>query len=143
MRPKTLAIVVLASYTALDLALRWIWHCAGSGTALDLALRWIWHCAGSGTALDLALRWIWPAASPLVRPAADELAGGRRCFMGMGFWSMHYIGMLAYTLSVRALDNWPTVALSLVAAVLASAVALFVASLPNPPDAELPRRTGA
>ena len=48
--------------------------------------------------------------------------------MGSGIWSMHYIGMLAYSLPVAVFYDWPTVLLSLVAAVLASAVALFVVS---------------
>ncbi|HXB62830.1 MAG TPA: response regulator [Acidobacteriaceae bacterium] len=48
--------------------------------------------------------------------------------MGMGIWSMHYIGMLAYRLPVPVLYDWPTVLLSMVAAVSASAVALFVVS---------------
>jgi len=50
------------------------------------------------------------------------------CAMGMGIWSMHYIGMLAYSLPVAVFYNWPTVLCSLLAAVLASAVALFVVS---------------
>jgi PAS domain S-box-containing protein len=48
--------------------------------------------------------------------------------MGMGIWSMHYIGMLAYSLPVTVHYHWPTVLLSLVAAIFASAVALFVVS---------------
>jgi two-component system, sensor histidine kinase and response regulator len=48
--------------------------------------------------------------------------------MGLGIWSMHYIGMLALHLPVPVLYDWPTVVLSLLAAVLASAVALFVVS---------------
>src|SRR5580700_6023268 len=48
--------------------------------------------------------------------------------MGMGIWSMHYIGMLAYSLPVAVRYHWPTVLLSLVAAILASAVALVVVS---------------
>jgi PAS domain S-box-containing protein len=48
--------------------------------------------------------------------------------MGTGIWSMHYIGMLAYSLPVTVHYHWPTVLLSLVAAILASAVALFVVS---------------
>jgi two-component system sensor histidine kinase/response regulator len=48
--------------------------------------------------------------------------------MGMGIWSMHYIGMLAYSLPVTVRYHWPTVLLSLVAAILASAVALVVVS---------------
>ena len=48
--------------------------------------------------------------------------------MGVGIWSMHYIGMLAFSLPVPALYDWPTVLLSLIAAIFASAVALFVVS---------------
>jgi NO-binding membrane sensor protein with MHYT domain len=29
--------------------------------------------------------------------------------MGLGIWSMHYIGMLAFSLPVRVLYDWPTV----------------------------------
>jgi PAS domain S-box-containing protein len=55
------------------------------------------------------------------------LMGGAAA-MGIGIWSMHYIGMLAYSLPVPILYHWPTVLLSLLAATLASAVALFVVS---------------
>ena len=48
--------------------------------------------------------------------------------MGIGIWSMHYIGMLAFSLPFRILYDWPTVLLSLMAAVFASGVALFVVS---------------
>ena len=48
--------------------------------------------------------------------------------MGFGIWSMHYVGMLAFTLPVPVLYDLPTVILSLFAAVVASAVALFVVS---------------
>jgi len=41
---------------------------------------------------------------------------------------MHYIGMLAFRLPVPVQYDWPTVLLSLLAAVFASAVALFVVS---------------
>jgi PAS domain S-box-containing protein len=55
------------------------------------------------------------------------LVGGASA-MGIGVWSMHYIGMLAYSLPVPIFYHWPTVLLSLLAATLASAVALFVVS---------------
>src|ERR1700723_46191 len=55
------------------------------------------------------------------------LMGGAAA-MGMGIWSMHYIGMLAYSLPVPVSYHWPTVLLSLLAAMLASAVALFAVS---------------
>src|ERR1700722_9788152 len=77
-----------------------------SYAALDLG--------GRVTASRGKLRLIW-------------LAGGASA-MGMGIWSMHYIGMLAYTLPVPVLYDWPTVLLSLLAAVFASAIALFVVS---------------
>ncbi len=77
----------------------------------------------SFAALDLAGRTT--AASGRVRLA--WLAGGAMA-MGAGIWSMHYIGMLAFTLPVPVLYDWPTVLLSLIAAVFASAVALFVVS---------------
>jgi PAS domain S-box-containing protein len=55
------------------------------------------------------------------------LSGGAIA-MGTGIWSMHYIGMLAFRLPVEVLYDWPTVLLSLMAAIFASAVALFVVS---------------
>ena len=79
-------------------------------------------CA-SYAALDLAGRTT--AASGRIRMA--WLAGGAAA-MGLGIWSMHYIGMLAFTLPVPVSYDWPTVLLSLLAAVFASAVALFVVS---------------
>ncbi len=54
--------------------------------------------------------------------------GGGAIAMGFGIWSMHYIGMLAFTLPVLVSYDWPTVVVSLIAAILASGVALFVAS---------------
>jgi two-component system sensor histidine kinase/response regulator len=52
--------------------------------------------------------------------------GGGAFAMGLGIWAMHYMGMEAFHLPIPVLYNWPTVALSMVAAVLASAVALTV-----------------
>jgi PAS domain S-box-containing protein len=77
-----------------------------SYAALDLG--------GRVTASRGHLRYIW-------------LTGGAAA-MGMGIWSMHYIGMLAYNLPVAVRYDWPTVLWSLLAAVLSSAVALFVVS---------------
>lgn len=56
-----------------------------------------------------------------------RLSGGA-ISMGVGIWSMHYVGMLAFRLPIPVRYDWPTVLLSLLAAVLASAVALFVVS---------------
>jgi diguanylate cyclase (GGDEF)-like protein/PAS domain S-box-containing protein len=55
------------------------------------------------------------------------LTGGATA-MGVGIWAMHYIGMLAFSLPVPVLYDYPTVVLSLVAAVAASAVGLFTVS---------------
>src|SRR5258708_4591561 len=74
-------------------------------------------------ALDLAGRIT--AATGRVRLA--WLAGGATA-VGLGIWSMHYIGMLALKLPVPVFYDWPTVLLSLIAAVFASALALFVVS---------------
>src|ERR1700761_4266323 len=48
--------------------------------------------------------------------------------LGAGIWSMHYMGMEAFRLPVPVRYDWPTIVLSMVAAILASAVALFVVS---------------
>jgi len=77
----------------------------------------------SYAALDLAGRVT--AAGGWIR--AIWLLGGAGA-MGTGIWSMHYIGMLACTLPVPVAYHWPTVLLSLLAAILASAVALYVVS---------------
>jgi NO-binding membrane sensor protein with MHYT domain len=67
-------------------------------------------------ALDLAGRVT--AARGSIRLA--WLTGGAIA-MGLGIWSMHYIGMLAYSLPVTVLYDWPTVVASLLAAILARA----------------------
>src|ERR1700692_4545975 len=74
-------------------------------------------------ALDLAAR----VTSARGRARYLWLSGGATA-MGTGIWSMHYIGMLAFRLPVPVLYDWPTVLGSLMAAILASAVALFVVS---------------
>jgi PAS domain S-box-containing protein len=80
----------------------------------------------SYAALDLAGRVT--ATSGWTR--AVWLMGGAGA-MGTGIWSMHYIGMLAFVLPVPLAYHWPTVLLSLLAAILASVVALGVVSRPK------------
>lgn len=46
--------------------------------------------------------------------------------MGIGIWAMHYVGMQAFILPVPVLYDWPTVLLSLIAAILASGTALLL-----------------
>src|ERR1700704_5292446 len=78
----------------------------------------------SYTALDLAAR-LTAAVGRLARLL--WLIGGATA-MGIGIWSMHYIGMLAFSLPVTVEYDWPTVLLSLLAGILSSALALFVVS---------------
>jgi diguanylate cyclase (GGDEF)-like protein/PAS domain S-box-containing protein len=47
---------------------------------------------------------------------------------GLGIWAMHYIGMLAFRLPVPVLYHFPTVVLSLLVAILISAIALYTVS---------------
>src|SRR6266404_7557073 len=102
----------------------------GTGTAIIgsydhrlVALSVLIAVLASYAALDLAARVT--AATGRVRMV--WLAGGATA-MGVGIWSMHYIGMLAFSLPVPVLYDWPTVLLSLLAAVFAAAVALFIVS---------------
>jgi two-component system, sensor histidine kinase and response regulator len=55
------------------------------------------------------------------------LLGGASA-LGLGIWCMHYVGMEALRLPVPVLYDWPTVLLSMVAAVAASGIALFIVS---------------
>ena len=72
------------------------------------------NLAGRVTAAGRWIRVVW-------------LLGGAGA-MGTGIWSMHYIGMLACILPVPVAYHWPTVLLSLFAAILASVIALYVVS---------------
>lgn len=72
------------------------------------------HLGGRVTASRGRVRLMWLSGSSVT--------------MGLGIWAMHYVGMLAWTLPVVVLYDWPTVLASLLAAILASGVALFVAS---------------
>ncbi len=74
-------------------------------------------------ALDLAAR----VTAARGRARAAWLWGGAAA-MGIGIWSMHYVGMLALHLPVEIRYDLPTVGASLGAAVLSSAVALWVVS---------------
>jgi two-component system, sensor histidine kinase and response regulator len=99
-------MTMVGTYNHLMVALSVFIAMLASYAALDLA--------GRVTATQGKTRLAW-------------LCGGAIA-MGFGIWSMHYIGMLAFTLPVPVSYDWPTVLVSLIAAVLASGVALFVAS---------------
>lgn len=88
-----------------------------------IALSVIIAMSASYAALDMASR----TAATVGRPRHFWLAGGAFA-MGSGIWSMHYIGMLAFHLPIDVRYDLPLVALSLLAAILASAAALFVVS---------------
>ena len=77
----------------------------------------------SYAALDLAGR-----VTVTRGPARFAWLGGGASAMGLGIWSMHYIGMLAFRLPIPVWYNWPIVLLSLSAAILASVAALHVTS---------------
>ena len=77
----------------------------------------------SYSALDLAERVT--AARGTVRLA--WLISGSAA-MGIGIWSMHYTAMLAFQLPVPMWYHWPTVLLSLLSGIAASAIALFTVS---------------
>lgn len=74
-------------------------------------------------ALDLAGR----VTSARGRARLLWLCGGAIA-MGTGIWSMHYIGMEALRLPVVVFYNWPIVLVSMLSAILASGIALFVVS---------------
>ena len=96
---------------------------AGSYDPLVVALSVVIAISASYAALDLAAR---------VTTAQGWLRGawmtGGAIAMGIGIWSMHFTGMLAFSLPIPVGYHWPTVLLSLLVAVLASAFALYVVS---------------
>src|ERR1700716_1867927 len=100
------AVNLIGSYNYALVALSVLIAIVASYAALDLA--------GRVTAAGGWTRAVW-------------LLGGAGA-MGTGIWSMHYIGMLAFVLPVPVAYHWPTVLLSLFAAILASAIALYVVS---------------
>ena len=79
------AAALAGSYDYRLVALSVLIAMLASYAALDLA--------GRVTAARGRVRFIW-------------LTGGAAA-MGLGIWSMHYIGMLAYSLPVAVLYDWP------------------------------------
>src|SRR6195256_2153325 len=79
----------------------------------------------------IAMFWLYAALDLAGRVTAAGgwtrtvwLLGGASA-MGSGIWSMHYIGMLAFILPIPVAYHWPTVLLSLFAAILAAVIALY------------------
>src|ERR1700732_1192292 len=100
------AVNLIGSYNYALVALSVLIAMLASYAALDLA--------GRVTAAGGWIRAVWLL--------------GRAGAMGTGIWSMHYIGMLAFILPIPVAYHWPTVLLSLFAAILASVIALYVVS---------------
>lgn len=88
-----------------------------------VALSYVVAVLASYTALDLAGRVV--ASRGLARRL--WLAGGAFA-MGTGIWSMHFTGMLAFKMGMPVAYHVPTTLLSVVIAIAASGLALFVVS---------------
>src|SRR5689334_21178785 len=80
----------------------------GSYDARLVALSILIAVCAAYAALDLAGR----TTNARCRARLAWLAGGATA-MGLGIWSMHFIGMLAFRLPILVLYDWPTVLLSL------------------------------
>ncbi|WP_020616998.1 MHYT domain-containing protein [Paenibacillus daejeonensis] len=103
-------------------------HVHGSHDTVLVLFSYVIAVAASYTVLDLggriitsrgSIRWGW-----LVFGAA---------IMGMGIWSMHFVGMLAFSLPVRIPYDMGLVILSVFAAILGSLLALISVSRPQLP----------
>jgi len=96
-------------------------HVHGSYDALLVVFSYVVAVVASYTVLDLVgrittsigrVRWLWLLFGAFA--------------MGMGIWSMHFVGMLAFSLPVPVAYNLFTVVLSVIVAIIASFIALFV-----------------
>jgi NO-binding membrane sensor protein with MHYT domain len=101
---SSLDLIMAGSYDYRLVALSVLIAMLGSYTTIDLAGRVV--VARGGTRLS----WL--------------IGGGAA--MGIGTWSMHYTGMMAFRLPVPVRYDWPTALLSFLASLFASSVALFV-----------------
>ena len=99
-------LVLIGSYDYRVVALSIVIAVLGSYAALDLGER--------VTAARHGARVLW-------------LIGGATA-MGIGIWSMHYTAMLAFHLPIPMWYDWPTALVSLLTAMFASIIGLFVAS---------------
>ena len=102
-------IIVHGTYDPRLVAVSYVVAVIASYAALDLA--------GRVTAARGSARRLW-------------LAGGA-VTMGLGIWTMHFTGMLAFQLGMPMRYNIPLVVVSFVIAIAASAFALVVASRPT------------
>ena len=100
------ASVIVGSYDYRVVALSVVIAVLASYASLDLAER-----------LTAARGWA----------SVAWLAGGASA-QGIGIWSMHYTGMLAFRLPVPTWYDWPTALLSSLPAIVAATVALLIVS---------------
>ncbi len=101
----------------------------------SLALVFISLCVAilaSYTALDLTGR----IATARGRAVYLWMAGGALA-MGVGIWSMHFIGMLAFKLPIALGYDGPLTLLSLLIAILSSGFALWLVTQPRLPATQL------
>ncbi|NHN28258.1 response regulator [Paenibacillus agricola] len=96
-------------------------HIHGSHDSLLVVFSYIVAVAASYTVLDLSgkistttgiNRWLWLLFGAVA--------------MGMGIWSMHFVGMLAFSLAVPVAYDLGFVVLSVLVAILASFIALYI-----------------
>ncbi|RNB86913.1 hypothetical protein EDM56_14445 [Brevibacillus fluminis] len=96
-------------------------HIHGSYDWVLVVFSYVVAVVSSYTVLDLvgristtsgSSRWNWLAFGAIA--------------MGMGIWSMHFVGMLAFTLPVPVPYDLPIVMLSVLIAIIASFIALYV-----------------
>ncbi|HZT62321.1 MAG TPA: EAL domain-containing protein [Burkholderiales bacterium] len=86
-----------------------------------VVLSWVVASFASFTALDLASRI---SASKGVSARVWLLGGA--CAMGTGIWSMHFTGMLAFSLPIPMGYDVPTTLLSMLIAIIVSGFALLI-----------------
>ena len=98
---------------------------AGSYDYWVVALSVLIAILGSYTALDLGERVTFARDDSRIAWLISGCVA-----MGIGTWSMHYVGMLAFRLPISVLYDWRTSLLSLLPSIFASAIALFVVSRP-------------
>lgn len=96
-------------------------HIHGSYDTLLVVFSYVVAVVASYTVLDLVgrvststgrVRWLWLSFGAFA--------------MGMGIWSMHFVGMLAFSLPVPVAYNLITVLVSVVVAIIASFIALVI-----------------
>ncbi|RJE86297.1 response regulator [Paenibacillus sp. 1011MAR3C5] len=96
-------------------------HVHGSFDTVLVVFSYVVAVVASYTVLDLVgrittstgrVRWLWLSFGAFA--------------MGMGIWSMHFVGMLAFSLPVPVAYNLYTVVLSVIVAIIASFIALYV-----------------